>query len=73
MREERRPPIRSRSMNGSRDDSDMIPRNILFFVTSLHTGGAELHLLNLCRYLTGQGIRVSVCTLDMDGGTEGPI
>ncbi len=54
-------------MNGSRDDSDMRSLNILFFVSSLRTGGAELHVLNLCRYLTGRGMRASVCTLDPGG------
>jgi glycosyltransferase involved in cell wall biosynthesis len=58
-------------MSGSHDDSDMMPRKILFFVTSFHPGGAELHLLNLCRYLAGQGMRLSVCTLDMEGGLRG--
>jgi len=41
----------------------MMPLNILFFVSSLKIGGAELHVLNLCRYLTGRGVRASVCTL----------
>jgi glycosyltransferase involved in cell wall biosynthesis len=45
----------------------MRSRNILFFVSSLRTGGAELHVLNLCRYLAGKGTRVSVCTLSLDG------
>lgn len=49
----------------------MIPRNILFFVTSFQLGGAELHLLNLCRYLAGLGMRVSVCTLDLEGRLRG--
>ena len=58
-------------MNGSRDDSDMTPRNILFFVSSLKIGGAELHLLNLCRYLAARGTRLSVCVLDPGTGLRG--
>jgi len=36
---------------------------ILFFISSLKTGGAEHHLLNLCRYLKGTGHEPAVCTL----------
>ena len=36
---------------------------ILFFTSSLQTGGAERHLLNLCRYLRSAGHEVAVCTL----------
>ena len=45
----------------------MRSRNILFIVSSLRTGGAELHVLNLCGYLAGKGSAVSVCTLSGDG------
>ena len=54
-------------MNGSRDDSGMIPRNILFFISSLRVGGAQQHLLDLCRYLAGQGINPAVCSLKPGG------
>lgn len=53
-------------MNGSRDDSGMISRNILFFVSSLEVGGAELHVLNLCGYLAGHGMNATVCSLKHD-------
>jgi glycosyltransferase involved in cell wall biosynthesis len=36
---------------------------ILFFTSSLRIGGAERHLLNLCRYLRSAGHEVAVCTL----------
>jgi glycosyltransferase involved in cell wall biosynthesis len=36
---------------------------ILFFTSSLQTGGAERHLLNLCRYLRSAGHEAAVCTL----------
>ncbi len=36
---------------------------ILFFTSSLRTGGAERHLLNLCRYLRSAGHEVAVCAL----------
>lgn len=36
---------------------------ILFFVSSLRRGGAENHLLNLCRYLERSSIKTVVCTL----------
>ena len=39
---------------------------ILFFTSSLQTGGAERHLLNLCRYLRSAGHEVAVCTLSPD-------
>ncbi|MCK4548519.1 MAG: glycosyltransferase [Candidatus Krumholzibacteria bacterium] len=45
----------------------MKSRNILFFISSLRIGGAELHLLNLCGYLAGRGVSSSVCTL-AEGG-----
>jgi glycosyltransferase involved in cell wall biosynthesis len=45
----------------------MRSRNILFFVSSLGTGGAELHVLNLCGYLAGKGTAVSVCSLAGNG------
>jgi glycosyltransferase involved in cell wall biosynthesis len=45
----------------------MKSRNILFFISSLRVGGAQRHLLELCRYLTGRGIGVSVCSLKEGG------
>ena len=57
-------------MNGSRDDSGMISRNILFFVSSLEVGGAELHVLNLCGYLSGHGMNAAVCSLRNDGALK---
>jgi len=36
---------------------------ILFLTSSLQTGGAERHLLNLCRHLRSAGHEVAVCTL----------
>jgi len=54
-------------MNGSRDDSGMISRNILFFISSLRVGGAQQHLLDLCRYLSGHGMRTAVCSLKPGG------
>jgi len=36
---------------------------ILFFTSSLRTGGAEHHLLNLCRWLRSGGHESAVCTL----------
>jgi glycosyltransferase involved in cell wall biosynthesis len=44
----------------------MISRNILFFVSSLEVGGAELHVLNLCGYLAGHGMNATVCSLKHD-------
>jgi glycosyltransferase involved in cell wall biosynthesis len=49
----------------------MISRNILFFISSLNIGGAELHVLDLCRYLDGHGIRASVCILGQGGELAG--
>ncbi len=54
-------------MNGSRDDSGMISRNILLFVSSLEVGGAQLHVLDLCRYLAGHGMNTAVCSLKHGG------
>jgi glycosyltransferase involved in cell wall biosynthesis len=45
----------------------MTPRNILFFVSSLRVGGAELHLLDLCRYFSRGGAGITVCDLSSDG------
>jgi glycosyltransferase involved in cell wall biosynthesis len=45
----------------------MTPRNILFFVSSLRVGGAELHLLDLCRYFSRRGTGLTVCDLSRDG------
>ncbi len=36
---------------------------ILFFISALRCGGAENHLLNLCRYLASRGHAPAVCTL----------
>ena len=36
---------------------------ILFFTSSLKTGGAEHHILNLCRWLRSAGHECAVCTL----------
>lgn len=36
---------------------------ILFFTSSLRTGGAEHHVRNLCRWLTSAGHESAVCTL----------
>jgi glycosyltransferase involved in cell wall biosynthesis len=36
---------------------------ILFYTSSLGIGGAERHLLNLCRYLRSAGHEVAVCTI----------
>lgn len=36
---------------------------VLFFISSLKSGGAENHLINLCRFLKGSGHRPGVCTL----------
>jgi glycosyltransferase involved in cell wall biosynthesis len=41
----------------------MEPNRILLFVSSLRRGGAENHLLNLCRYLRRQSMPTAVCTL----------
>ena len=57
-------------MNGSRDDPGMVPGDILLFISSLRTGGAELHALELCRYMIRRGVGVSVCTLG-EGGELG--
>jgi glycosyltransferase involved in cell wall biosynthesis len=44
---------------------------ILFFTSSLRTGGAERHLLNLCRYLRSAGHEIAVCTLSpVEDGLE---
>ncbi len=44
---------------------------ILFFTSSLRTGGAEHHLLNLCRYLRSAGHETAVCTLSpVEDGLE---
>jgi glycosyltransferase involved in cell wall biosynthesis len=44
---------------------------ILFFTSSLRTGGAERHLLNLCRYLRATGHETAVCTLSpVEDGLE---
>jgi glycosyltransferase involved in cell wall biosynthesis len=44
---------------------------ILFFTSSLRTGGAERHLLNLCRYLGATGHETAVCTLSpVEDGLE---
>ncbi|MFA4947153.1 MAG: glycosyltransferase [Candidatus Krumholzibacteriia bacterium] len=44
---------------------------ILFFTSSLRTGGAERHLLNLCRYLRSAGHEAAVCTLSsVEDGLE---
>lgn len=49
----------------------MEPLRILFFTSSLGVGGAENHLLGLCRYLAGAGHSPSVCTLSRhEGGLE---
>ncbi|MGD1048182.1 MAG: glycosyltransferase family 4 protein [Candidatus Krumholzibacteriaceae bacterium] len=37
--------------------------NILFFTSSLRTGGAEHHILNLCRWLRSAGHECAVCTI----------
>jgi glycosyltransferase involved in cell wall biosynthesis len=36
---------------------------ILYFTTSLQTGGAEHHVLNLCRWLRSAGHECAVCTM----------
>ncbi len=36
---------------------------ILFLTSSLRTGGAENHLLNLCRFLKSKGHETAVCTI----------
>jgi glycosyltransferase involved in cell wall biosynthesis len=36
---------------------------ILFMTSSLRTGGAENHLLNLCRFVKSKGHEAAVCTL----------
>lgn len=36
---------------------------ILFFTSSLRVGGAEHHILNLCRFLSANGHEPAVCTL----------
>ncbi|HER43449.1 MAG TPA: glycosyltransferase [Candidatus Eisenbacteria bacterium] len=36
---------------------------ILFLTSSLRTGGAENHLLNLCRYVKSKGHEAAVCTI----------
>jgi len=41
----------------------MEPLRILFLTSSLGVGGAERHVLGLCRYLRGAGREPSVCTL----------
>jgi glycosyltransferase involved in cell wall biosynthesis len=41
----------------------MDPYRILFFISSLRGGGAENHLLNLCRYLQSVGHDTAVCTI----------
>jgi glycosyltransferase involved in cell wall biosynthesis len=47
---------------------------ILFFTSSLRTGGAERHLLNLCRYLRSAGHETAVCTLSpVEDGLEGSL
>jgi len=40
---------------------------ILFFISSLVCGGAEHHLLNLCRYLISDSNRVAVCVVSGKG------
>ncbi|MFO7914404.1 MAG: glycosyltransferase [Candidatus Krumholzibacteriales bacterium] len=40
---------------------------ILFFISSLNCGGAENHLLNICRFLSGQGHYAAVCSLSGGG------
>ena len=42
---------------------------VLFFISSLNCGGAENHLLNLCRFLSGEGHQAAVCSLS-GGGDE---
>ena len=41
----------------------MKPNRILFFISSLRRGGAEHHLLDLCRYLKRASLAPAVCTL----------
>lgn len=44
---------------------------ILFFTSSLRTGGAERHVLNLCRHLRAGGHEIAVCTLStVEDGLE---
>jgi glycosyltransferase involved in cell wall biosynthesis len=44
---------------------------ILFFTSSLRIGGAERHLLNLCRHLRSTGHEIAVCTLSpVEDGLE---
>jgi glycosyltransferase involved in cell wall biosynthesis len=44
---------------------------ILFFTSSLRTGGAEHHLLSLCRWLRSAGHESAVCTLSpVEDGIE---
>ncbi|MCK4235488.1 MAG: glycosyltransferase, partial [Candidatus Krumholzibacteria bacterium] len=44
---------------------------ILFFISSLVSGGAEHHLLNLCRFLKSYSHKVAVCTLsEREDGLE---
>jgi glycosyltransferase involved in cell wall biosynthesis len=44
---------------------------ILFFTSSLAIGGAERHVLNLCRYLRSAGHDASVCTISpVEDGLE---
>lgn len=44
---------------------------ILFLTSSLRSGGAENHLLNLCRFVKARGHEAAVCTLSpMEDGLE---
>jgi glycosyltransferase involved in cell wall biosynthesis len=44
---------------------------ILFFTSSLRTGGAEHHILNLCRWLRSAGHESAVCAMSSaEGGLE---
>ncbi|MBD3180592.1 MAG: glycosyltransferase [Candidatus Latescibacteria bacterium] len=42
--------------------------SVLFFISSIDCGGAENHLLNLCRYLSGRGNQLHICALSGPGG-----
>jgi len=45
---------------------------ILHFTSSLRTGGAEHHILDLCRYLRGAGHESAICTTaSVEEGLEG--
>lgn len=50
----------------------MEPLNILYFISSLQSGGAERHLLELCRYVISRGHRATVCTLSGGGDSLAP-